>query len=353
MKKKARASLARRFNAALVQFDPAYAGQFVCPTCLRRYPVDALGDITEAHVIPQSAGGKLSTLNCRQCNSGAGGRQDKWFGEYLYLRSGNRSLLATRHQTGTFNIDEVRVSGEFRVGPDGASEFYIWQNRTSPAALRRLFEKVASRDVKGHSFHVPLLANRKLVDVGALTSAYLLWFRALGYSWSLQSQLAPVRALIKDPASPLAARTFAAHLPGGFFDEPWIGIGKVAGELALLAAIGDHVVFFPPADSVDFYSKMPKDLRGAEFEDGRALRFDVRHAFEGPIGVLYEGRHIIVPDVLRELGKVKDPSFLHFSADGSVAMLASITEEQARELKDQDVKRVKMTMPQRGQLTPP
>jgi hypothetical protein len=75
-----------------------------------------------------------------------------------------------------------------------------------------------------------------------------------------------VRQLIWDPSAPLSTVRFAAQL-NGYYDAPWIGVGKLNGELTLLAAVGDHMIFFPPADSTDFYvNKLPKDLTGLSMD---------------------------------------------------------------------------------------
>jgi hypothetical protein len=83
------------------------------------------------------------------------------------------------------------------------------------------------------------------------------------------------------------------------FDTPWIGIGEVAGELALLAAIGNHIVFLPPAHRPNFYEVLPDDFDGLSLVLHRPLHFYKGHQFGGPMGILFGTRAILVPDILR------------------------------------------------------
>ena len=299
LKKSKKTRLVDKLSASLARFDPKYQGHFVCPTCLRAISVADQKQITKAHIIPRSAGGRLVTLICSRCNSAFGSRQDKWFGEYLHLRSTNGTAFYTRHQKGQFEIAGERVGGRFGVAADGAIEFFIWRDATDPKAIDALMTKVAQGKVDSVSIPVPLMENRHLLAVGALTSAYLLWFRELGYSWALQKQLDPVRKFILDPASPFPRKS-VARTPARYFGEPWIGVGRLNGELAVVGCVGDHLVFFPPADRHDYYASLPDDYKSLSITDTQGLSFYRDHDFGGPVGVIYHNRLIIAPDAIRE-----------------------------------------------------
>jgi hypothetical protein len=67
-------------------FFPSTKNHFMCPTCLDKIPLTQKDLISEAHIIPESAGGKPETFLCRKkCNSFFGTNQDKWFGEIIRL----------------------------------------------------------------------------------------------------------------------------------------------------------------------------------------------------------------------------------------------------------------------------
>ena len=119
-------------------------------------------NITEAHVIPQAAGGSLSTYLCRRCNSLFGSRQDKWFGEYVRLRTNpDASVLDFKGKPNEMIFGSTRIGGELKDGPNNSFEFYIDLSRTSPEEQASLAEEIRKyRETGGSSMtlKVPMLA---------------------------------------------------------------------------------------------------------------------------------------------------------------------------------------------------
>ena len=138
MKQERKAQLLSKLSRSFSAFYPALANRFACPTCLRNFPTSAIASASEAHIVPQSAGGKASTILCRDCNSRFGSRQDKWFGEHLHLRANKRPLLATRHQSGRIRIGGVKVGGRIVVDSDGTTNILMHTERTAPDALQQV-----------------------------------------------------------------------------------------------------------------------------------------------------------------------------------------------------------------------
>jgi hypothetical protein len=235
------------------------------------------------------------------------------------------------------------VSGRYRVRDDGGLDFFVWQNKTSPTALRVLDDR-ADKKTFSVTIPLPLLANKKLVSVGFLTAAYLLWFKELGYSWALQNHLEAVRQQIRDPEAAILPENFNAWCTGATFKTPWIGVGQVGNETALMAGLEERIVFFPPADRPDgFYSRLPTDFSGLKIEDIRPLRFYKQHSFEGPLGVLYGDRLIVAPDVL--LTQRSDAPMLFIPPDGGPAhLLHTLTREQFDDMrKEAPILRIEAT----------
>jgi hypothetical protein len=145
-------------------------------------------------------------------------------------------------------------------------------------------------------------------------AAYLLWFRELGYSWALQRHLEPIREQVRNPTRQVLPPKFSAFCEGSMFDPPWIGIGEVAGELALLTGIGNHIVFLPPADRPNFYEAFPDDFHGLRSGDVRPLQFYKGHQFGGPVGILFGSRAVVVPDVF-QLGSIQG-CFIYVPPEG-------------------------------------
>jgi len=304
-----------RIARSLAWFYPECTDEFLCPTCLTRVRVANADRITIAHILPRSAGGGLTTLLCASCNSGFGSRQDKWIGEHLRIVLGKGSILDAKWQKGHFAIGGVRVAGRYRVLPDGGLNFRYWPNKTSPEAVRAVEEQFAKSTIQ-MTIPIPLLEsqNQELVSCGFLTAAYLMWFRELGYSWALQAHLDPVREQIRRPDDRILPRNFSAACPGQVFAEPWIGIGRVADELALLAGLADRIVLLPPFDRKDLYTCLPSDYRGLRAEDITFIRFFKHHSFPGPVAVVFGDRFVVAPDVF-----FRTPSapMILFPPDGS------------------------------------
>ena len=326
-RKDKKAKLISRLSTSLQRFYPELADHFLCPTCLKTVAVSEVDQISEAHIVPRSAGGRLSTLICTPCNSTFGHSQDKWLGEFVRLAHARESVLQTRHQKGHFLIGGQRVGGRFKASPEDGFEFFIDARHTSPAALAEVQCQAAKNSIKEITIPLPILENRQLVDFGLITSAYLLWFRELGYSWALQRHLDPIRELILNPRTAAVPRNYGVVLKKRVFDSPWIGVGVVGEELCLLTGLANRLVFFPPADRHDLYVRLPTDFTGMVLSRYQVLRFYDHHQFGGPLGVIYHDRTIVCPDVV--LTRAAESRFWAFPTDGSEPrMLYPITKEE-------------------------
>ncbi len=193
-KKQKKRYVAARLASSLTLFYPELQDIFLCPTCLAKIPIAEMKRISDAHIIPQAAGGKMTTLACTDCNSTFGRLQDKWAGEYIHMVKSGTTLLHTRIQKGYFDVGAHRVGGTFEVTEEGGLNFYIHTNRTSPKALGAVQQQFATGDTSV-TIPLPLLENQHLINFGLLTSAYLLWFREarilLGSSTSSRSDTRP------------------------------------------------------------------------------------------------------------------------------------------------------------------
>ncbi|MHB1290665.1 MAG: HNH endonuclease [Sulfuricella sp.] len=294
-------------------------------------PISDHHRISDAHIVPRAAGGSMATLACTSCNSTFGHTQDKWLGEYLRLKNSKSSILHTRHQKGHFCVGGQKVGGTFGVTPEGGLDFFININRTNPSALQEVERQAAAGILSEVTIAFPLLENKELIKFGAITSAYLLWFRELGYSWALQRHLDIIRDLILHPMTATLPNSIVVSTKKAF-EHPWIGVGRIRGELCLLTGLGDHIILFPTADRHDLYSRLPTDVSGSTMDQYQVLGFYSHHQFDAPLGVMYHDRVIICPDIL--LTGAVEPRFLLFPPDGSPPrMVFPISEEEAEQLK--------------------
>ena len=64
------------------------ADKILCPLCLREFAErDIEENLTEEHVVPSSAGGKITTLTCRICNSESGSEIDSHFARVFRMEA--------------------------------------------------------------------------------------------------------------------------------------------------------------------------------------------------------------------------------------------------------------------------
>jgi hypothetical protein len=210
-------------------------------------------------------------------------------------------------RSNVFEFDGFRVGGVCNIQRDTGMRFIMEQKRTNPEAFKailrsrliailskRLPQQIPERYTV--SSRLPILGHKELIQVGFLTAAYLLWFRELGYSWALQHHLEPIREQIRNPTRQVLPRKFSEYREDDRFDTPWIGIGEVAGELALLAGIANNIVFLPPADRPHFYEALPDDFQDLGLALPRPLQFfNNGHRFGSPVGVLFGTRAVVVP----------------------------------------------------------
>jgi hypothetical protein len=294
-------------------FYPELADTFICPTCLEHIPVSQKNRISEAHILPRAAGGRVTTLLCRRCNNTFGKDQDVWLGEYLRLINGGP--LNLNQQTGHFDVAEQRVNGRYEVAADGTINFSVRVDKNAPHVLSAFKAKTAKslRDEGELSLTVsfPLECNMDQALYGFLTAAYLLWFRALGYSWAFQKHLDTAREQIRNPHQRILRR-FSAECDDPPWTAPWIGTAELSGELALVAGLADRLVFFPLADRRTLYDLIPLPFKG-RLSNVTVLDFGPPNNFHGPAAVLVGDRMVISPDVI--LRGTHAP-VLYFPTDG-------------------------------------
>ena len=109
-----------------------------------------------------------------------------------------------------------------------------------------------------------------------------------------------------------------------------IGFGRINGTLALVAVIEDRVVLFPPADDPDFYDHLPANMQGANLELLGKIRFGRFRFREGPVGVVFEDRLVVCPDVFH---RRRCPLLVVPKDDGPLHMLYPCSKEELAQLK--------------------
>ena len=173
---KKRYKIARKLSEDLCKFDKSLYGKFMCPVCTELYDVGDKNNITDAHIIPESAGGKELTLLCRSCNSKLGSKQDKWFSEFLnIIMDEGKTILSAKSKSKYIEVNGVKVRGDIREEEDGNIGVYLYKNRNPPGKI----DEIIFGSETSLSFEIPLSKNQHQVEVGFLTAAYLMWFKQM------------------------------------------------------------------------------------------------------------------------------------------------------------------------------
>lgn len=284
-----------RISSNASKFDTSYDKSFVCPACLRLTPLKSASKISEAHILPRSAGGSLKTYLCGTCNSYFGSNQDAWFGEYLYLLGSGKGLFATRKQPRTFTINGVKVTGEFKESNDGALEVYTYKDLMSPDAVLALEEAHQSGRLE-ISAKIPVVANEQKIKIGFLTAGYLLWFKELGYSWVFQGHLQKVREQILNPERRIIPGTYLSDVGEEVFENPWIGFVELGQDSYPCAGIADRIVLFPSFSGTCIYEKLAGGSVREMKVQYEAVRISKYHQFPDPTAIGYRDQVLVFPD---------------------------------------------------------
>lgn len=140
-----------------------------------------------------------------------------------------------------------------------------------------------------------------MIEIGYLTAAYLMWFRALDYSWVLQSHLNTIREQIMNPEKDVLRTRFSAYCRQVNW-PPWIGLVTISDEIALAAWLENTFVLFLPMDGPDLYSKLGGDFTGKVTKNIFPLQVRRQACYGRAICLAFNNRMLIAPDAVMDEG---------------------------------------------------
>ncbi len=294
MKSKLKKHILRMLSENLEMFYPEHKNSFMCPTCMKVIPLVDLGKISEAHIVPKAAGGRLKTFICHDCNSKFGSKQDKWFGDIINIANDpNLSVFSSAIKDGYFIIDGIKINGAWEQEQDGNFSFYIHIDRNSPQTNELINNKFGGKppNIK-MSVPMPILRNKRLVDIGFLTAAYLMWFGLLGYSWSLQSHLDRIREQITNPDKEIVDSNFLLTAKSANW-EPWIGLVSLFDDTVPAFGLKSHLVVLPPRDRPNYYESLRTFEADVNLSDIKPLKLPDKPFYGPPLNIIFENRLIV------------------------------------------------------------
>lgn len=209
--------------------------EFICPLCGDGFDRDCLNDglLTLEHLVPESVGGRVTTLACKRCNSGFGSDVD----HHLAARVRDREFYAGVSQRAK-RVRLQPLGGEFAVNAelrlDRSNSFNFFalpEEHQRPGALEMMDAYLASGEVT-LNFKLSHNGDPTRSTLALLRAAHLALFHVCGYRYLLDpAGTSTVAHLQAWKANPEGAALAVQRMDGvTFADEPFvIMMGKVPG----------------------------------------------------------------------------------------------------------------------------
>lgn len=267
----------------LAEVENAKGGDRIrCPLCLSYFGREAIEDerLTEEHIIPESVGGRLTTITCQRCNNSHGTRLDPHLtaaAKAIEVLSGSREITSRVH------IGNSSFTAEVILNPDPSviNEVVVIEKASDP---RQVKEAMAALRTGAHEmrFVFPLGYNDTRLWLALLKVVYLYSFRRSGYSYVLSPQVQELRRQIQgdDPPNDLLSSLITSvpidkpfPLPAFQFDL-WPQF-RLPACLTLLQTRLKRVVTYSvltpsaatrPAGSIEQLAEVSRSLRGRKIE---------------------------------------------------------------------------------------
>lgn len=337
---KRRFKIARKLSEDLYQFDRSFRGKFMCPACMELYDAGDKRNITDAHIVPESAGGKELTLLCRPCNSKFGSNQDRWFSEFLNIfMNEQNTIISAKSKSKYIEVNGVKVRGDIKDEEDGSIGIYLYENRNPPGKL----DEIKFGSETKLRLEIPLAKKQRQIGIGYLTAAYLMWFKQMGYSWIFQSHLDEVRKQILNPNEEIISGKYLIDSPSSKSHPPMVGIVEIGEFYYPGASLCGHVVIFPTRRDAHIYESFSEKMKVAVHADFHSLNIANSHNHPGPFAVAYKTQNLVFPDHFSS-GALKPEQVLYFSDSKGIGQwLRPIADSERKEIennKDIVVKKV-------------
>ncbi|TLY52894.1 MAG: HNH endonuclease [Gammaproteobacteria bacterium] len=235
-----------QYSEGLKQFRPWETDSFLCPVCLKAISASKKEEISIAHIIPNASAGKPVTLVCRECNSFFGANQDRWFGDYRRMRGAGGTIFDLPTPARVTGLNDTSAAGWIqRRSKDGPVEVHVLDQTVPEDFDWKSIQKVSIT----HQFY----NKNHVVNLGALTAAFLAYFSVFGYSWAMSWAAQAVRDQIRRPSEQIVTG-FCICVPSHAGNT--LGVATLGDEiLCPYAAFDDRFVLLPPVDWEGFYEK--------------------------------------------------------------------------------------------------
>lgn len=271
-------AFARTFPA-VANKRPDLTPFYICPLCVRGFPIEALADgrLTLEHVPPKSSGGKELVLTCKNCNHHSGENMDD------HMMKADRPIAFLRGEHGGGQLADLRLEDgsaiTVRLAGGGNNMIMLGKDGADPPSERKAFLAGLNRIVQdgqagklGYSFKINFKQDQhseQRARVGWLRAAFLAAFASSGYRYALGPALNIVRRQIQEPEAELLPRTFRVIVPDAKLTTRRIGYLEQPAELkGIFVQMRWHMILLPHRSDVSFYDR----VREASSKPGSKLQ---------------------------------------------------------------------------------
>lgn len=263
---------------AIQTLSPDFPPVYICPICRRGFGTDDLRDgrLTGEHVPPQSVGGRLMCLTCKDCNNTAGTALESHLKAREEVESFARAVAgdgAVESYVATLHIGDDSFQVEVSTKPGEAVEIVGSEERNPPGYSKRLQGVLdslgESGEWDGQRFSI---TSRKhyhpwRVQVALLKAAFLAAFARFGYRYALHPTLNVVREQIRNPNSQCLSSFGGRFKEERTEAEMWHFLKP---ERALLVLFDRDFVFLPDPGASEGYYNRALELQDGMLEGGKA-----------------------------------------------------------------------------------
>jgi hypothetical protein len=288
---KHRKAMFERGSAALHATVPSLHGLYACPLCLGLFPSEEVedgGELSEEHAPPQSLGGQVVCLTCRDCNNSAGFRLDT----HMQRREAHIDFATgtdSRELNAQFTIEGVTQRGVISMS-GGAIRAVGVPRRDHPAVPGRMMEALdalAGSERTDWSVQVQFQDRwiPRRAHVGWLRSAYLVAFAALGYRYILRDTLRRVADQIASPDTDVIPLPVVSSPMGDPSQSSALLVEEPSDLVSVLIQMGRNTVLLPGIDDNEtFFERMDGVIRDSgpnpqQVVHGKLLPWPTRMAF--------------------------------------------------------------------------
>lgn len=258
------------YASNLSDIKPGTEDIFRCPTCLRDFDRSALdlapkvdNMITFGHIIPETVGGTIRTLECGKCNSTIGSNYDRHVAnlktqiDWASMKEGTRKLAVMKNSN-------VKVHFSWEKGPTAIIKATNWNDPN----YKKLGSQIREHGDFSDTFTVSFLQSiRERRVIAAIHSAFLMMFYCFGYEYILSPEADIIRKIIHEGKAPWEVGKMETHMPIiPDFPAPSAGILKKPKNMKSFVVLLPcfykegyfQVIFFPGFNGMETFNNYLK-----------------------------------------------------------------------------------------------